>query len=406
MKRGILCSVEIHGDGADVPADGWYQIGVVGEWKGHRGQPGGFALSVEDLASIEEYFNRRYLENGVDLVVDYNHQSSVAKYTGRKAPAAGWIDRMERRAGGRELWAHVKWLDEARGLLQQRAYRYLSPVFVPRWPDPVTGKFWRFVSTAVSLVNQPFLTELPAVVNASDTAPGGMTSVAPGQEGGMDLLKMLAMALGQELAAVAELLGVAPEASNEDVAKAVAGKLTAGVENSAAAAGLVELCNSLDVDPKATAEERKARAKALRDASTGVVVIANSIGMEATATPAQIVAKIRELATAQQEDKALVLIENAIEGRKVAPANREQFLALARADYEAMAELLNSLPEILAAPSAAGGKKTPTTGEAQDPAVAFENSLELQEEFGSVETYKAYLEAEKAGRVVVVKGAK
>ncbi|OGP72157.1 MAG: hypothetical protein A2Y80_06970 [Deltaproteobacteria bacterium RBG_13_58_19] len=72
----------------------------------------------EALAEIVATYQTR----GVDLVIDYEHQS----LTGAKAPAAGWIKELAAREDG--LWARVEWTAQAREFLGQREYRYFSPV--------------------------------------------------------------------------------------------------------------------------------------------------------------------------------------------------------------------------------------------------------------------------------------
>jgi phage I-like protein len=65
-----------------------------------------------------------YREGGVDLVVDYEHQS----LTGGRAPAAGWVKDLEIREDG--LWARVEWTAAARSHIVAREYRYFSPVLL------------------------------------------------------------------------------------------------------------------------------------------------------------------------------------------------------------------------------------------------------------------------------------
>jgi phage I-like protein len=89
----------------------------------HRTDRGEFVLDEEGARSIMRDFDARVN----DLVIDYEHQS----LRGDEAPAAGWITHLVDR--GREgLWAAVQWTDRARGYLENREYRYLSPVFLVR----------------------------------------------------------------------------------------------------------------------------------------------------------------------------------------------------------------------------------------------------------------------------------
>lgn len=61
------------------------------------------------------------------MVVDYEHASEHRAPQGLDAPAAGWIDRLEIRAGA--IWGHVEWTAQARQRIEAREYRFISPVF-------------------------------------------------------------------------------------------------------------------------------------------------------------------------------------------------------------------------------------------------------------------------------------
>lgn len=92
---------------------------------------------------------------GIDLAVDWEHASEIKAPNGDEAPAAGWIDQLEIRAGA--LWGHVGWTPRASAQVAAREYRFLSPVFDY---DPVSLRIGRLVS--IGLVNKPnlFLTAL------------------------------------------------------------------------------------------------------------------------------------------------------------------------------------------------------------------------------------------------------
>lgn len=61
------------------------------------------------------------------LVVDYEHQTLHKEANGQPAPAAGWMTWLEFTPRG--LFAEVDWTDNARRLIAQREYRYISAVF-------------------------------------------------------------------------------------------------------------------------------------------------------------------------------------------------------------------------------------------------------------------------------------
>ncbi len=106
-------------------------------------------IDEEALARIVAAFQAR----GVDLVVDYEHQS----LKGGRAPAAGWIKELSAREDG--LWARVEWTPAARDYLRNREYRYFSPVLrlnpESRRPEALLQ---------VALTNVPAIRGLPPLV--------------------------------------------------------------------------------------------------------------------------------------------------------------------------------------------------------------------------------------------------
>ena len=104
------------------------------------GKVGSFLLSPE----CGEQIITEFKERGKDLVIDYEHQS----LSGGKAPAAGWIHRLELRDGG--LYGLVKyWSDEARSYLEKGEYRYYSPTILFEDGKPVSLH-------SVALTNHPY----------------------------------------------------------------------------------------------------------------------------------------------------------------------------------------------------------------------------------------------------------
>jgi phage I-like protein len=105
-----------------------------------------------------------YAEHGVELAIDYEHQTFNAEENGKPAPAAGWF-RPEVRDDG--LWAAgVRWTDEAAGYLKNRQYRYFSPTALL---DAKTRKPVRLMPMA--LTNWPATKDIqPLVARANATS--------------------------------------------------------------------------------------------------------------------------------------------------------------------------------------------------------------------------------------------
>jgi phage I-like protein len=116
---------------------------------------------LPDNQAILGHDGRHFLNDAPDtvanqtrlpLVVDYEHASEHRAPQGLDAPAAGWIDQLQRRQGSAAIWGHVTWTERAKAQVEAREYRFLSPVF--QYEKPTT----RIVRlTSVALTNQPNL---------------------------------------------------------------------------------------------------------------------------------------------------------------------------------------------------------------------------------------------------------
>jgi phage I-like protein len=124
-------------DAAELPE--WICLLPLGQVDLVDGRPP-FEVDREAVAAMVEAFNSR----GVDLVVDYEHQS----LNGGRAPAAGWIKELTAKEDG--LWARVEWTAQAQEYLRQKEYRYFSPVLRL---DPDTRR--PLVLMHVALTNVP-----------------------------------------------------------------------------------------------------------------------------------------------------------------------------------------------------------------------------------------------------------
>ncbi|MEO0632906.1 MAG: phage protease [Pseudomonadota bacterium] len=96
----------------------WVHLLPLGKVVGRDGR----AWSLPDPNKVIAAFQ----QGNVDLPIDFEHQSErgVESKTG-PIPAAGWIKRLELRSNG--IWGRVEWTEQARTLIAEKAYRYLSP---------------------------------------------------------------------------------------------------------------------------------------------------------------------------------------------------------------------------------------------------------------------------------------
>lgn len=137
-------------EGAAVAPE-WVELVPAGEFSGRDGR-GPFRL---DAAAVLAAFER----GGIDLPVDYDHQTLQADAKAGPVPAAGWIKALEVREGS--LWGRVAWTEKAAALIAQREYRFLSPVFL----HDKTGRV--LALSGAGLTHYPNL-DLTAVANANE----------------------------------------------------------------------------------------------------------------------------------------------------------------------------------------------------------------------------------------------
>jgi phage I-like protein len=85
------------------------------------------------------------------LAIDENHAIDVAGPKGQPSPARGWIVEMQLRDDG--IWGRVEWTASGRALMEDKAYRGISPVLVA---EKEGGRVVKLLRAA--LTNDPNLT--------------------------------------------------------------------------------------------------------------------------------------------------------------------------------------------------------------------------------------------------------
>lgn len=148
---------------------------------------GEFNVDGESFSAMKAQIAQR----GVDLVVDYEHQT----LTGEQAPAAGWVKELFLDDG--QIKARVEWTDKAKAYLENREYRYLSPVITVRKAD---NKAMGLHS--IALTNTPAIEHMEAIVNSLNF------------EGGQNTMN-------EFMKKLAALLGLGEDATEEQVAEAL-----------------------------------------------------------------------------------------------------------------------------------------------------------------------------------------
>ena len=295
----------------------------------------GRAWTLPDPAAVVAAFAPRHAA----LVVDWEHASEHRAPHGLDAPAAGWIDELQVRAGA--VWGRVTWTEKAAAQIAAREYRYLSPVFSYQKADQ------RIVQLlSVGLTNQP---NLPlTALNREEDSP-------------MPIPLTLLTALG-----------LAPAADEPAALAAVA-----ALQSDLAAAHNRATTPPLDrFVPRADYDAALARASNAEQ-------------------------QLATLATERRAATIQTLLDRALTERKITPATVDYYRAMCQtedgiAQFEAF---LAKAPALIGAASGLDQQPPPAAG---SPEADFAANAALRAEFGDLDTYLAYHRAAESGRATIL----
>ncbi len=293
MIRYALASTEVAPRASGEPPE-WLHIMPWGEWSGHPVGP--FVFGPRQAQEAIDNHARR----GIDIPIDWDHQSQRAVHNGQRAPAAGWIDTLEMRDDG--LWGHVReWTTAGAASIRAREYRYISPVLVFDYVDAETGRRSGCWFPCVALTNIPFLGDkIRPITNAF-----GATHM---------------------LAAIITLLALPEETTEEQAVTAVQ-----------------ELVAERDA-LKAEIETLKTEAAA----AMSVAVVGARAAELGYASPADVLRLQAEVETLRRGGGLTpdVLCQRAVEVGKITPAMVPTLLRMAKADLAAAAAFVDDAPII------------------------------------------------------------
>lgn len=279
------------------------------------GRDGRGPWQLRDKAHAEQVIaaTKAFL-NGVDMVVNYDHQSEYAAVpgVGGVAKAAGWINPDSLEVGADGIYAEADWTPAAEAALQAREYRYYSPHFRAR---PGTGELTRLIN--VGLTNSPNI-EVSALASQQGGAPA---------EGSP--MKKIAMLLS---ASALTALGLKADSEDEAAINAI-DKLIEDKNGDAAILASVRTRFKLadDAGEEAVLNAITAAAKPGEpDPSKYVPIDALK----------DVQAKLGEL----QEDKVLAAVDAAIEQGKLTPAQKDWALKLGKQDISELNSFLATAP--------------------------------------------------------------
>lgn len=357
-------------------AQQWAQLLPSGTFKGLEGDG---PYHVDDPQAVIDA--TLAAAGGVDLPVDYDHQTLWSPSNGQPAPAAGWIKAYEARSDG--VWGLVEWTQAAADRLADRQYRYLSPVF---WHDPA-GNVIRLEHAA--LTNTPNL-ELAAVA-----------SRLPNHKHGGEMDPKL-------LAALIAALGLPAETSAEQL---VAHAKTLATRDTATGQILAAMAKSLGLAVTATPEAVQV---AVADILAATNETAQVLGLSGPTKPAFLAAHAKELLAAKEGqartaapdptryvpmeqfravndrlgaietrlagDTATRAVDAAMAAGKVVPATRDWALAYASKDLAGFEGFVKTAPAVVKPGTAQAGQPPAADGELGEEELAVCSRLGLTPE--------------------------
>lgn len=269
---------------------------------GHvRSSKGDFDVDEESFETMKAQIAQR----GVDLVVDYEHQT----LKGVEAPAAGWVKALKAENG--QIWAEVDWTPRGRQYLENREYRYISPVVLARNAKAVGLH-------SLALTNTPAIMGMTPIVN-SESFEGG--------QDGMDKQKL------------AEALGLGADASEEQILEAVKNQLAElkrlkeqMPEDCDKVVANKQVCELLGL--KAGAETAEVTAK-IMELKGGIIDGVN------------VTAKLVELEKKEKTREAEGAVTLALKAGKITPAQKDWATQYALDNPQGFASFVEKAPQVV-----------------------------------------------------------
>lgn len=288
-------------------------------------------VDADNAASTIAQFKQR----ARDMVIDYEHQT----HKGGKAPAAGWVPKMDWREGD-GMWVESKWTPAAQSHIENGEYRYFSPTFVY---DKNSGRLEKIISIA--------LTNDPATLGAESLAAKDGSMIAPPNE----LLEKLGLPEGSDWSAIYDVIG-AIQGKQIDDAASIAMCKDIGIEGVTDFKTLLAKVGEVAIGAKAMSDQA---AKDKADATT-LAAKANDDAQVALKAAND---KIAVLEAKDKERDLETFFAKGTNDAKIDANNRELAEFMFKADPVKAQAWLEKAPKVVVLASLSGGGR-PATGAA------------------------------------------
>ncbi|WP_299072874.1 phage protease [uncultured Paraglaciecola sp.] len=152
----------------EISAESSQQIFPAGQFQSTDGQSDAVEVGFWNIdAAIAKQVIADRAKKANDLLFDYEHQTLNAEKNGQAAPAAGWAKNANLEwVDGQGLFVkNVEWTAKAKQLIQDKEYRYISPVFSY---DKKTGAIVSLKHIAIT--NDPAIDGMQSLVALKHTS--------------------------------------------------------------------------------------------------------------------------------------------------------------------------------------------------------------------------------------------
>ncbi|GAB6100428.1 phage protease [Halanaerocella petrolearia] len=288
------------------------QIIPLGSWTDHPS--GKFRVTKADVVKIIENFAQE--EN--DCVIDYEHQT----LHGTEAPAAGWIRELINKED-EGLYAKVEWTKRGKEYIENKEYKYLSPVLLSSHQDE-EGWNRPHVLHSAALTNKPFIDGMEPIVNKNYNF-GMKEEEEMNKE---ELIKVLGLkedATEEEvMTALKDLQSGNNQVGNGETGEGGESQEETKIVNS-------KVLDALDLEEGASQSEIVATIHALKQSTvTGVSV-----------------EEFNKLKQEMQRSKRDELVQLAMKEGKITPAQKEWAKSYAEDDPEGFKTFINKAPQVV-----------------------------------------------------------
>jgi phage I-like protein len=259
---------------------------------------------------------------GNPYLIDYDHQTLLAKDNGQPAPAAGWFKKLEWREGVGLFAVDVEWTDRAAGMIAAKEYRFVSPVI---GYDKTTGAVTSIYMAAI--VNNPAIDGMSEVLLAAAALHFSLSQPTP-------LSEEVSMNIEELLEQLRWMLNLPVGSPPEDI-KAHLQKLIDQIkadEPTAVAAASFDLVGYL-----ARQREQVASLSAATPDPAKFVPIATMTALQG---------QIAALSTQLNDDRVDKAINDALDAKKLLPAQEDWAREFGKKDFAALSAYLDSAPPI------------------------------------------------------------